>query len=116
MPVEKQARAPLTRRDKQLIAVACAAIVAAAVALAVTLATPQPGHHSGCVEVTLPSTMGGARIRRCGADARAFCRQQRSIAAVAEACRREGIPPEKPPQTSVSITASAITRIGFPET
>ena len=116
MPVEKQARAPLTRRDKQLIAAVCVALLAVAVALAVTIATRQPGHRSGCVEVTLPSTMGGARIRRCGADARAFCRQQRSIAAVAEACRREGIPREKPPQTSVSITASAITRIGFPET
>jgi hypothetical protein len=92
VPVEKQARAPLTRRDKQLIAAVCAALLAVAVALAVTLATRQPGHHSGCVEVTLPSTMGGARIRRCGADARAFCRQQRSINAVAEACRREGYP------------------------
>jgi predicted metal-binding membrane protein len=92
VPVEKQARAPLTRRDKQLITAVCIALLAVAGALAVTLATRQPGHRSGCVEVTLPSTMGGARIRRCGADARAFCRQQRSIAAVAEACRHEGYP------------------------
>ncbi len=90
MPLEGQSRAPLARRDKQLIAVVCAAAVAAGIVLGIKLATRPSSHDSGCVEVTLPSTMGGATIRRCGTAAQTFCRQQGSIPVVAAACRRDG--------------------------
>jgi hypothetical protein len=90
VPIEPQARAPLTRRDKRLIAALCASLLAGAVAVVVTLATRSPRSDTGCVQVTLPSTMGGATIRRCGTAARAFCHEQRSIAVVAAACRRDG--------------------------
>lgn len=43
------------------------------------------------VDVSVPSTMGGASLRRCGAAARAFCRDQgRSDRTIAAACRRQG--------------------------
>src|SRR5690242_17793901 len=90
MPIEPQARAPLTRRDKQLIGTLGAALLAAALALGITLATHSSHQQADCVEVTLPSTMGGATIRRCGANARAFCRQQESIPVVAAACQKHG--------------------------
>jgi hypothetical protein len=90
MPIERQARAPLTRRDKQLIATLCAAVLAGAVAIVIAIATRSPRSNTGCVQVTLPSTMGGATIRRCGTAARVFCHEQRSIAVVAAACRRDG--------------------------
>jgi hypothetical protein len=92
MPVERQARAPFTRRDKRLLAAVACAAAAAAIALGVTLATraDRPG-GAGCVDVVLPSTMGGAALRRCGAAGRSFCRAEGSrAAAIAAACRRAG--------------------------
>ena len=95
MPVEGQwqrAGTPLSRRDKRLLA-AAAAIAATVVAAAgaVYAAHPSGRSDAGCVVVRLPSTMGGAEVRNCGAAAHTFCRLRgKADATVAAACRRAG--------------------------
>jgi uncharacterized membrane protein YeiH len=91
MPIEEQARAPLGWRDRLLLAALATAVVAAAAAGGVTLATRSSPSNAGCVVVAVPSTMGGASIRNCGAAAHAFCRTQGKLdAAIAAACRHQG--------------------------
>ena len=46
--------------------------------------------------VEVPSTMGGARLRVCGADAHAFCRTQGGDASIAAACRQQGFAADLP--------------------
>ena len=70
-------------------------VVLAAVVVAVGVVAWAHSRHGGeagpCVTVTIASTMGGATIHKCGADAARFCRENGpSDATVAAACRREG--------------------------
>ena len=95
MPVEGQwqrARTPLSRRDKRLLAAAGAIAAAAVAAGGVVYATHSSGRSdAGCVVVRLPSTMGGAEVRNCGAAAKRFCLLQGKVdPTVAAACRRAG--------------------------
>jgi hypothetical protein len=52
----------------------------------------------GCIEVTVPSTLGGAVVRQCGATARGMCAQPAqnpglaANGALRDACRRTGLP------------------------
>ncbi|MES1246926.1 MAG: hypothetical protein ABUS54_04555 [Actinomycetota bacterium] len=89
MPVESQSRAPLGSRDKKLLAVLGALVVAGGV----TGAVVYHGESSGtnCLVVDLPSTVGGAHLTRCGDAAVTFCRtESKHDRIVAQACRREG--------------------------
>ncbi|MGD0716303.1 MAG: hypothetical protein ABSB24_19345, partial [Gaiellaceae bacterium] len=82
MPVEGQwrrANTPLSRRDKRLLAAAAAVAVAVAAVGAVYAAHPSGRSDAGCVVVSLPSTMGGAEVRNCGAAAHTFCRLQGKV-------------------------------------
>jgi len=97
MPVERQSRAPLGRGDKRLLAVLAVAALAGAAALGVTLATHGSTSNAGCVVVDVPSTLGGARLRQCGAAAHAFCRAHGvRNATIAAACRRQGFAADVP--------------------
>lgn len=92
MPVEGQARRPLSRRDKGFLA-AIGCLGALAIGGAVfAFADHKPGpSNAGCVVVTVPSTMGGASVRYCGAAARRFCARQGQLsAAIAAECRKQG--------------------------
>jgi hypothetical protein len=95
VPVEGQwqrARTPLTRRDKILLA--CVAVLAAvATALAVLLVRHDgKGAGAPCVEVSLPATMGGATVRRCGRAAGELCRTQGPRdPLIAAACRKQNL-------------------------
>jgi len=81
----------LRDRDKRVLSAVAAVAVAGAVAAGVTLATHSSPSNAGCVVVTTPSTMGGARLRNCGAAAHAFCRTQaKRDPTISEACRRQG--------------------------
>jgi len=100
MPVEGQwqrANTPLRPRDKRLLAavavIAVVAVAAFAVFLLTHLSSPSA---SGCLEVKVPSTMGGASLKVCGADAHAFCRAQGRDARIAAACRRQGFGADLP--------------------
>jgi hypothetical protein len=92
MPVEAQARRPLARRDRRVIAavalLGAGAVAAGAVAYAGHSSQPVESH---CLTVTVASTMGGAAVRYCGDSARVFCAEQapRSTAIAAE-CERQG--------------------------
>ena len=91
MPVERQSRAPLGRRDRRLLYALLVVALAAAAALAIVLATRSTPASAGCVVVDVPSTMGGARLSECGAAAHTFCRTQgKTNATIGAACRRQG--------------------------
>src|SRR5579864_1211706 len=95
MPVDGQWRrtnTPLSRRDKRVLAVAAAIAATATLALAVVYAVrPAAPSTTDCIIVTVPSTMGGARLRNCGAAAHAFCHSEgRRDRAIAVACRQQG--------------------------
>jgi hypothetical protein len=101
MPVEEQARRPLSSRDRRfLAAIGCVAVLG--IVGAVIAYADSSGHTSrkDCVVVTLPSTMGGAATRFCGEAASRFCRAQGGTGTpYAVACRRElsARPVPKPP-------------------
>ena len=94
VPVEGQwrrAEAPLSRRDKRLLAATAVVAVAVAAVGAVYAAHPSGRSDAGCVVVRLPSTMGGTEVRNCGAAAHTFCRLEGKVdTTVAAACRRAG--------------------------
>ena len=102
MPVEGQwarTRTPLSRRDKLLLLLA-GTIAVVAVAVAAIVAGrhgSDSGSGSGCLTVNVSSTMGGARLRQCGAPAHEFCRTQApKDEAVARACRAQGFAADLP--------------------
>ena len=69
MPVEGHAErvnAPLRRRDRLVLAIAVSAsVVAASAGAAVYLTRSTSPSHQHCVEVVVPSTMGGASQKIC---------------------------------------------------
>ncbi len=100
MPVERQwerANVPLGPRDRRVLAaVGVVAAVAVAAFLVFLLTRSSSPSASGCLSVDVPSTMGGARLRVCGADAHTFCRAQGGDARIAAACRRQGFAADLP--------------------
>jgi hypothetical protein len=95
-------RSPRTirRREKWMIGALLATVAAIAVAVVISLASP--GRHSGhgCVDVTIPYSIGGQEFYRCGAAARAMCAEVGApggftggpAAAVSTECRKAGLP------------------------
>jgi hypothetical protein len=100
MPVEghwARARTPLSRRDKLLLSTAGGAAGVAAVVGALVLAHGGGGGRVSCLLVKVPSTMGGATLRECGAAAHDFCHTQGARdAIVAAACRAQGYAADLP--------------------
>jgi TRAP-type C4-dicarboxylate transport system permease small subunit len=67
---------PLTRRQKRVFAIVGVVVVLAFAGLAAWGALAHDsysGSGHGCVNVTLPSSTGGATLHYCGAQARSFC-------------------------------------------
>ena len=101
MPVEGQAdrvRTPLAARDRRLLLILGVA-TALAVAAGVVYALTRPARSdAGCVEVTIPASVGGSTIRSCGAAAVRFCHTSGPTDdRIAAACRRAGYAvPSKP--------------------
>jgi hypothetical protein len=93
VPFEGQAlrsRTGLRRRDKAFLAALVSAAVVATGVEAYLHVSRDGSAAARCVTVTLASTMGGATIHKCGADAVRFCREQAGNPQIAAACRREG--------------------------
>jgi hypothetical protein len=68
----------LTTRQKRVFAIVGALVILALGGLGVWGALAPDaysGSAHGCVNVTVPSSTGGATLRYCGAQARTFCRQ-----------------------------------------
>ena len=79
-----------------LVVVGVVAAVAAVALAVVILTRPSSSSVSGCLEVKVPSTMGGASLRVCGEHAHTFCRTQGGDARIAAACRRQGFAADLP--------------------
>jgi len=78
-------------RDRFFL-LALGAVAVAAIAGGALYAAFRGGPATGgrCFTVTVPASMGGATIHRCGAAATLFCRAQHRTTLVGEACRRAG--------------------------
>ncbi|MGH2849136.1 MAG: hypothetical protein ACRDLP_00800 [Solirubrobacteraceae bacterium] len=66
---------PLTRRQRGAIALIAALVLAATLAIVLT-STGTPRAAAGCVSVVTASSTGGVTLERCGASARAWCREE----------------------------------------
>jgi hypothetical protein len=94
----RRLREPLRwgRRERSAVAALLAVVAAAAIALGVYAATSGAPARADCIDITFASTLGGAKLHACGAQARAVCAapgEYRQIAAqLKAACRRAGFP------------------------
>jgi hypothetical protein len=101
MPVEghwERANTPLRSRDRRVLVVVAVVAVLALAALGVAYALrPAARSDVGCVVANVPSTMGGATVKSCGARAHDLCRTQGKIdRAIAEACITQGFAADVP--------------------
>ncbi len=84
------------RRERTVVAALLACVALAAVGLGVYALTGGSPARRDCIELTFASTLGGATVHACGAQARAICATPgafHSVAAELRAdCRRAGLP------------------------
>jgi hypothetical protein len=99
MPLEghwERQQTPLRTMERRVLAgVAGAIAIAIAVVIIVAITGGASAAKAGCIEVTVPSTTGGASARACGKDAARYCDEQASVTgrdarATQEACRHAG--------------------------
>jgi hypothetical protein len=95
MPVEghwERIGTPFSRRERRVLGILAGVAGAAAIGIGVyAVVGDSSGHKAGCLDVTVPASVGGATIHRCGTDAVTFCRNQAAAHdAIAEACRKQG--------------------------
>lgn len=70
------------------------------VVLVISLTSVQRTSGHGCIDVSAATVIGGSELYKCGAAARAICRQPSGAGtaflsfqrALAEACRKAGLP------------------------
>ena len=101
MPVEghwERANTPLRTRDRRVLLVVAVVVGLALIGLGIAYALrPAAQSNAGCVVVDVPSTMGGATVRNCGAAAHEFCRTQGRVDRnVATACTTQGFAADVP--------------------
>lgn len=88
------------RREKRIVGVMAA--VVAALVIVVVIAVLSAGHSTGngCIDVQIPSPVGGSELYKCGGEARSVCRLAgrpggyggSAGAAIATECRKAGLP------------------------
>jgi hypothetical protein len=85
-----------TRAGRVAVIASATLLLAAVIVLAVLALTRAPSERPGCITLTFASTVGGASIHYCGADARARCAAPHTLpvspSTLAEACRKAGYP------------------------
>jgi hypothetical protein len=83
------------RREKTAVAALLATVLVALVALGAYAVTSGGPARKDCVDVTFPSTLGGAELKGCGSQAREICASgsfSKLKDELSEACRRAGFP------------------------
>jgi hypothetical protein len=84
------------RRERTAVAAVLASLVLVLVGLGVYALTSGAPARRDCITLTFPSTLGGAEVHECGAQARATCASPSAYPhlrpALHEACRRAGFP------------------------
>jgi hypothetical protein len=96
------------RRERWMIGsvVGLLAVIVVAVVIAFTSVQRQSRH--GCIDVSAATVIGGSELYRCGGAARALCTQPGGehssnvsfARALAEACRKAGLPVPAVPRAS----------------
>jgi hypothetical protein len=84
------------RRERTAVAAALACLLLVLVGLGVfALTSGAPARHD-CITLTFPSTLGGAEVHECAAQARATCASPTAYPHLRpelhEACRKAGLP------------------------
>lgn len=90
----------IDRRERWLIAGVLGVMAVIAVAVVVAFTSHQRTSHNGCIDVSAATVIGGSELYRCGSAARGLCTAAtgsgaQNIAfrrALAEACRKAGLP------------------------
>ncbi len=101
MPLQghwERQNAPLGSRERRTVAIV-GGVLALALAVVLFFSVVKSGSAGqGCVNVTVPSTMGAGNMHACGDRARQLCASQRSgdqsdpfVRAAEAACRKAGI-------------------------
>jgi cobalamin biosynthesis protein CobD/CbiB len=97
---EKRLSTPLAwgRREKTAVGTLLAVVLVAVLALGVYAATSGKPARKDCIDVTFPSTLGGAELKGCGSQAKEICASGASGSfhklrqELSESCRRAGFP------------------------
>jgi hypothetical protein len=84
------------RRERTAVAVLLSCVLLAVIGFGAYALTSGSPARAGCVTVTFASTLGAARLHRCGPPARALCASPNALKSLAgelsEACRKAGLP------------------------
>ena len=92
------------RREKAVVAVLLSCVLLAVVGLGAYALTSGSPARADCITVTFASTLGAARLHRCGAPARALCASPSALKSLAgelsEACRKARLPFDVGPASS----------------
>jgi hypothetical protein len=84
------------RREKAAVAVLLTCVLLALVGLGAYALTSGAPARADCIDVTFASTLGGARLHDCGAQARSVCASPGAFHGIAQelraACKRAGFP------------------------
>jgi uncharacterized membrane protein len=95
-------------REKWIIGSSIALLAVIAVAVVIAFTSVQRTSHNGCIDVSAATVIGGSELYRCGATARALCTAPGGPGAsnvsfrraLAQACRKAGLPVPPLPRTS----------------
>jgi hypothetical protein len=96
------------RREQWIIGSGVALLAMLAVAIAIAFTSVQRTSRNGCIDVSAATVIGGSELYRCGAAARALCTAPGGPGtanisfrrALADACRRAGLPVPSLPRGS----------------
>ncbi len=106
MVMQEQARRlrePLSwgRRERSIVGAVLAIVIAVAIALIAFAASSGAPARADCIDLTFPSTLGGAEIHGCGTHARKLCASG-AYKVIADdmrtACTKAGFAFREPPQ------------------
>ena len=101
-------RPKVTRRERWILGGVIALVAAIAVTVAISFTSKQRTSRNGCIDVSAATVIGGSELYRCGAAARDLCGAPSgrgatdNIAfrkALADACRKAGLPVPAVPRT-----------------
>jgi hypothetical protein len=92
------------RRERTVVAVLLSCVLLAVAGFGAYALTSGSPARADCITVTFASTLGAARLHRCGAPARALCAAPSALRSLAgqlsEACRKAGLPYDVQPVPS----------------
>jgi hypothetical protein len=88
------------RREKWIISGVVGLVAVIVVAVVIAFTSVQRQSRNGCIDVSAATVIGGSELYRCGEAARALCtapvgQSSQNVAfsrALAEACRKAGLP------------------------